>query len=56
MFSVKDFEALFSRTGTLGGWVYLTPQLFLLVYLHSNVELPSLPAAALPGSQATALP
>ena len=43
----QRFEALFPLTGTLGCAVYLTPQLFLLVYLHVNVGLPTLPATAL---------
>ena len=35
-------------TGTLCFMVCLTPQLFLPVYLHANVGLPSPPATALP--------
>ena len=42
----QRFEALFPQAGGLGCADCLTPQLFLLVYLHSNVGLPSPPAAA----------
>ena len=35
------FEALFPHAGTLGCMVSLAPQLFLLVYLYSNVGPPS---------------
>ena len=48
VFSVRGFEALFPHTGTLGYMVCLAPQLFLPVYPHANVGLPSLPAAASP--------
>ena len=48
VFSVKGFEALFPCAGTLGCAVCLAPQLFLPVYLHTNVGLPSPPAASLP--------
>ena len=41
------FEALFPRTGTLGCMVCLASQMFLLVYAHTNVGLPALPAATL---------
>ena len=51
----QRFEALFPRTGTLGCVVCLTPQLFLPVYLHTNVGPPVLPATALPGLPATTL-
>ena len=37
VFSFRGVEALFPRTGTLGCAVYLAPQFFLPVYLHSNV-------------------
>ena len=37
----QRFEALFPCTGTLGCVVCLTPQLFLPVYLHANMGLPS---------------
>ena len=37
VFSVRDFEALFPHTGTLGCVVWLTPVLFFPVYLHANV-------------------
>ena len=52
----QRFEALFPCVGALGCVVCLAPQLFLPVYLHANVGLPALPAAALPGPQAVALP
>ena len=48
VFSVRGFEALFPQTGTLGCGVCLTSQLFLPVYPHANVGLPSMPAATLP--------
>ena len=41
----QGFKALFLHIGTLSFAVCLTPQLFLLVYLHANVETPDLPAA-----------
>ena len=44
----QGFEALFPHAGTLGSVVCLAPQLFLLVYPHTNVGLPGLPATALP--------
>ena len=47
VFSVRGFEALFPRTGTLDCVVCLTPQLFLPVYPHANMGLPSPPAARL---------
>ena len=47
VFTARGFEALVSRTGTLGCMVCVTPQLFLPVYLHTTVGPPSLPAAAL---------
>ena len=47
-FSVRGFEALFPRAGTLGCTVSLAPQLFLLVYLHENVGPLALPAATSP--------
>ena len=47
VFSVRGFEALFPCTGTLGCVICLAPQLFLLVYPHANMGLPSLPAPAL---------
>ena len=50
IFSVRGFEALFPRAGTLGCMVCLTPQLFLPVYPHTNVGPRSLPAATLPTS------
>ena len=49
VFSVRGFEALFPHARSLGCMVYLTPRLFLLVYLHSNVDLPSLQSAVSPG-------
>ena len=48
VFSVRGFEALFPRTGTLGCAVCLAPQLFLPVYLHTNAGLPAPPAATFP--------
>ena len=48
VFIARGFEALFLWTGTLGCLVCLTPQLFLPVYLYSNVGPPSPPASALP--------
>ena len=44
---------LFPHARTVGCGVCLTPQLFLPVYLHSNVGLPSLKSTALPGPPAT---
>ena len=59
-FSVRGFEALFPCTGTLGCVVCLAPQLFLLVYPHTNVgplgppchmsSPPQLPISAPPSS------
>ena len=40
VFTVRGFEALFPHAGMLGCSVYLAPHLFLLVYLHTNVEPP----------------
>ena len=48
VFLVRGFKALFPDTGTLGCMACLPPQLFLPVYLHTNVEPPGPPAAALP--------
>ena len=42
--SKRSLEALFSHAGTLGCVVYLSPQLFLLVYPHTNVHSPGAPA------------
>ena len=47
-FSVRGFEALFSRTETLGCAVCLAPQLFLPVYPYANVGPPGPPATASP--------
>ena len=47
VFSVRGFEALFSRTGTLGCEVCLVLQLFFLVYPHTDVGPPAPPAASL---------
>ena len=52
-FLVRGFEALFPHAGALGCVVRLAPQLFLLVYLHSNVGPPDTPPR---GSPATSLP
>ena len=51
------FEALFPRAGALGCMFCFVPhpQLFLPVYLHSNVGLPTPPAAVLQGLPAAAL-
>ena len=46
-FSVRGFEALFLHAGTLNYMVCLAPQLFLLVYLYTNVGAPGPPATAL---------
>ena len=51
----QRFEVLFPQTGTLGFAVYLTLLLFLSVYLHTIMGLPSLQATTLPGLPATAL-
>ena len=48
VFSVRGFKTFFSLTGTLGCVVYLAPQLFLLIYPHANVGLPSLLVATFP--------
>ena len=56
VFSVRGFEALFLLAGTLGCADYLAPQLFLPVYLHSNVGLPSPQSTTLRGLSAAALP
>ena len=55
VFSLRlwGFISLHWNPGLCGN---LTPQLFLPVYLHTNVGLPCLPAAALPGLPATAFP
>ena len=45
-FTARGFEALVSHSGTLGWVVYTALELFLLAYLHANVGLPSLQAAA----------
>ena len=50
IFTARGFEALFPCAGTLGCVVCLAPQLFLLVYLHTNVGPPSPAAATLPWS------
>ena len=47
VFTARGFEAFFSPPGTLCCVFCLAPQLFLLVYLHANVRLPTLPAATL---------
>ena len=53
IFLVRGFEALFPHTGTLGCMVYLTLQLFLLLYSHAKVGTPAPLATALPGLPAT---
>ena len=55
VFSVRGFEALFPLAGTLGCLVYLAPQLFLQVYLHTNVGLPRPQSTVSPGPPAAAL-
>ena len=55
VFSGRGFEALFPQTTTLGHWICLVPQLFLLVYLHENVGPPIPQAAALPSPPAATL-
>ena len=49
----QRFEALFPCAGTLGCVVCLTPQLFLPVYLHTNVGPPALPVTASPTRSAS---
>ena len=44
------FEALFPGAGALGCRVCFIPQLFLPIYLHGNVGLPTPPASASPAS------
>ena len=51
----ERFEALFPRAGTLACAVCLAPQLFLPVYLHTNVGPPGLQSAASLSPPATAL-
>ena len=51
----QRFEALFRRAGALGCAVCLTPQLFLPVYMHTNVALGP-PAATLPIPVTSSLP
>ena len=48
IFLVRGIEDLFPLNGNLGYMVCLTPHLFLLVYLHTNVGLPGTPATVLP--------
>ena len=55
IFSVRGFVALLPRVGTLGCMDCLTPQLFLPVYLQTNMGPPALPAAALPTPPAVTL-
>ena len=55
-FPVGGFEVLLPSTGILGCVVCITPQLFLLAYLHTNVGLPALAATALLGRPAAMLP
>ena len=47
VFTVKGIEAFFPCAGTLGCTVCLAPQLFLSIYLHTDVGPPSLPATTL---------
>ena len=46
-FQSEVLRLYFPCTGTLGCMVCLTPQLFLLVYLHTNVRPPGPPATTL---------
>ena len=48
IFTARGFEALFPLAGSLSCVVCVAPQLFFLLYFHTNVGLPSLPATALP--------
>ena len=48
VFIARAFEVLFPCTGALGCVVCLAPQLFLPVYLHTNVGSPGPAATALP--------
>ena len=52
----QRFEALFPWAGALSFLVHFAPQLFFAVYLHANVGLPTLPAAASLGLPATTSP
>ena len=56
MFSIRGLRLFFPQTGALGCEICLAPQLFLPVYLHMNVGLPSPPATASPDLPAAALP
>ena len=56
VFSLRGFEALFPQAVTLGCLVYLTPQLFFLVYLHTNVGPSCPPVAGLPWILSIQLP
>ena len=47
VFTVKGIEAFFPCAGTLGCTVCLASQLFLSIYLHTDVGPPSLPATTL---------
>ena len=55
-FYSQRFEALFPRAGALVCAIYLTPHLFLPVYLHTNVGPPSLQSALSPCPPVTTLP
>ena len=55
IFTARGFEAFFFRAGTLGCVVYLAPHLFLQIYPHENVGLPSPPAATLPAQSSSYL-
>ena len=55
LLSVRGFEALFPRAGTLGCAVCLSSQLFLLVYLHTNVGPPAATSPALSSSHCLAM-
>ena len=55
-FQLEVLRLYFSCAGTLGCSVCLTPQLFLLVYLHANVGPPSPQPATSLGLPASAMP
>ena len=56
VFLVRCFEGSFPHAGTLGCVLCLGPQLFLLVYPHTNVGPPVLPATVLPALALQPLP
>ena len=56
IFTNRGFEAFFSYAGTLGCRDCLAPHLFLPVYLHANVRIPSLPATTSPAGSSSRHP